>query len=107
MAKAKTFQRICLPQEYLVPWSNSYIFFWREFQNRGTWVAIFDSEDRGFFGCEGTLENAACGLFDGEALDDWPLLCPFKVPLAVWFKLVPLDCDGFMIDLRVLGDEVM
>ena len=33
---------------------------------------------------------------------------PFqKVPLVVCFKLVPLDCDGFMTDLRVLGDEVM
>ena len=107
MAKAKTFQRICFPQKYLVPWSNSYLFFWREFRNRGTWVAIFDSEDHGLFGCGRTLEDAARGLFDGEALDDWPLPCLFKVPLAVCFKLVPLDCDGFITDLKVLGDEVM
>ena len=46
-------------------------------------MATFDAKNRGLLGCGGTLEDAARGLFDGEALDDclWP--CPFKVPLVV------------------------
>ena len=66
-----------------------------------------DAEDRGLLGYGGTLEDAARGLFVGEALDDCPLLCAFMVPLAVCLILVLLDCEGFMIDLSVLGDEMM
>ena len=58
-------------------------------------------------GFRGTLEDAACGLFDGEALDDCPLPCPFKVTLAVCLILVLLGYEGFMTDLSVLGDEMM
>ena len=58
-------------------------------------------------GCGGTLEDATRGLFDGKALDDFPLPCPFKVTLAVCLILVFFDCEGFMIDLSVLGDEMM
>ena len=58
-------------------------------------------------GCGETLEDAARGLFDGEALDDCPLPCPFIVPLAVCLILVLLGCEGFMTDLSVLGDGMM
>ena len=58
-------------------------------------------------GCGGTLEDAACGLFDGEALDDFPLPCPFKVPLAVCLIFVLFGYEEFMIDLSVLSDEMM
>ena len=107
MVKAKTFHNIYLPQEYLVPWSISYLFFWREFQNWETWVATFDAEDCGLLGCGGTLEDVAPGLFDGEALDDCPLLCTFMVPLDMCLILLLLGCEGFMTDLSVLGDEMM
>ena len=70
-------------------------------------MATFDAEDRGLLGCGGTLEDAAHGLFDGEALDDCPLPCPFKVPLAVCLIFVLLGCEGFMTDLSILGDEMM
>ena len=70
-------------------------------------MATFDDEDRGLLGCRETLEDAARGLFEGEALDDYPLLCAFMVPLAVCLILVLLDCEGFMTDLSVLGDEMM
>ena len=63
--------------------------------------------DHGFLGCGGTFEDASRGLFDGEDLDDCPLVCSFKVPTAVCLMLVPLDCEGFMTDLSVLGDEMM
>ena len=53
------------------------------------------------------LDDASCGLFDGEDLDDCPLECPFKVPTIVCLMLVPLGCEGFMTDLSVLGDEMM
>ena len=53
------------------------------------------------------LEDASRGLFDGKDLDDCPLVCPFKVPLAVCLMLVLLGCEGFMTDLSVLGDEIM
>ena len=58
-------------------------------------------------GYGGTLEDAARGLFDGEALDDYPLPCPFKVPFAVCLILVLLGCEGFMTDLSVLGNKMM
>ena len=58
-------------------------------------------------GCGGTLEDASRGLFDGEDQDDCPLLCPFMVPIAVCLMLVLLGCEGLMIDLSVLGDEMM
>ena len=58
-------------------------------------------------GCGGTLEDTARGLFEGEALDDCPLLYAFMVPLAVCLILVFLGCEGFMIDLNVLVDEMM
>ena len=58
-------------------------------------------------GYRGTLEDAARGLFDGEALDDCLLPCPFKVTLAVCLILLLLGCEGFMTDLSVLGDEMM
>ena len=58
-------------------------------------------------GCGGTLEDVARGLFDGEALDDFLLLCAFMVPLVVCLILVLLGCEGFMTDLSVLGNEMM
>ena len=61
----------------------------------------------GLLGCGGTLEDASHGFFDGVDLNDCPLECPFKVPIAVCLMLVPLGCEGFMIDLSVLGDEMM
>ena len=70
-------------------------------------MATFDAEDRGLLGCERTLEDAARGLFDGEALDDCPLLYTFMVPLVVCLILVLLGCEGFMTDLSVWGDEMM
>ena len=66
-----------------------------------------DTEDRGFLGCGGTLEDAARGLFDGKALDDCPLLCTFMVPLAMCLILMLLGCEGFMTNLSVLSDEMM
>ena len=53
------------------------------------------------------LEDASRGLLDGEDLDDCPLVCPFKVPLAVCLMLVLLGCEGFMTDMSVLDDEMM
>ena len=53
------------------------------------------------------LGDASHFLFDGEDLEDCPLLCPFIVPMAMCLMLVPLDCGGFMTDLSVLGDEMM
>ena len=53
------------------------------------------------------LEDASRGLFDGEDLDDCPLECLFKVLTTVCLMLVPLDCEGFMTDLSVLGDKMM
>ena len=70
-------------------------------------MATFDAVDQGLLGYGGTLEDASRGLFDGEDLDDFPLVCPFKVPLAVCLMLVLLGCEQFMIDLSVLGDEMM
>ena len=61
--------------------------------------------NRGLLGCGGTLEDASRGLFDGEDLDDYPLDCPFKVPIAVCLMLVPLGCEEFMTDLSFLGDK--
>ena len=58
-------------------------------------------------GCEGTLEDAARGLFDGEALDDCPLPCALMVPLTVCLILVLLGCEGFMTVLSILGDKMM
>ena len=70
-------------------------------------MATFDTEDRGLLGCGGKLEDAARGLFDGEALDDCLLPCPFKVPLVVCLIFELLGCEGFMADLSVLGNEMM
>ena len=70
-------------------------------------MATFNVEDRGLLGCGGTLEDAARGLFDGEALDDCPLPYLFKVTFVVCLILVLLGCEGFMTDLSVLGDEMM
>ena len=70
-------------------------------------MATFDVEDHGLLGYGGTLEDAVRGLFDGEALDDCPLLCAFMVTLVVCLILVLLGCEGFMTDLSVLGDEMM
>ena len=70
-------------------------------------MATFDTKDRGLLGCGGTLEDAARGLFDGEALDDCPLPYLFKVTLVVCLILVPLGVEGFMTDLSILGDEMM
>ena len=70
-------------------------------------MATFDVVDRGLLGYGGTLEDASYCLFDGEDLEDCPLLCPFMVPIAVCLMLVPLDCGGFMTDSSVLGDEMM
>ena len=42
-----------------------------------------------------------------KALDDYPLLCAFTVPLAVCLILVFLGYEGFMIDLSDLSDEMM
>ena len=70
-------------------------------------MATFDAKDHGLLGCEGTLEDATRGLFDGEALDDCPLPCPFKVTLVVCLILVLLGCEGFITDLSVLDDEMM
>ena len=70
-------------------------------------MATFDVEDHGLLGCGGTLEDATRCLFDGEALDDCPLLCAFMVPLVVCLILVLLGCEGFMTDLSVLGDKMM
>ena len=53
------------------------------------------------------LGDASRCRFDGEDMKDFPLLCPFIVPMAVCLMLVPLDCGGFMIDSSVLGDEMM
>ena len=58
-------------------------------------------------GCGRTLEDAARGLFDDEALDNCPLPYPFKVTLVVCLILVLLGYEGFMTDLSVLGDEMM
>ena len=66
-------------------------------------MATFDVEDRALLGCEGTLEDAARGLFDGEVLDDCLLLCVFMIPLAVCLILVLLGCEGFMTDFSVFG----
>ena len=70
-------------------------------------MATFDDVDRGRLGYGGTLEDASRCLFDGEDLKDCPLPCPFMVPLAVCLILVLLGYEGFMIDLSVLGDEMM
>ena len=70
-------------------------------------MTIFDTKDRGLLGCGGTLEDAPYGLFDGEALDDCPLPYLFKVTFVVCLILVLLGCEGFMIDLSVLGDKMM
>ena len=70
-------------------------------------MATLDAVDRGRVGCGGTLGDASRCHFDGEDLEDCPLLCPFIVPMAVCLMLVLLDCGGFMIDLSVLGDEMM
>ena len=70
-------------------------------------MATFDAVDRGLLGCGGTLEDASCCLFEGEDLEDCPLLCPFMVPMAVCLMLVLLGCGGFMIDSSVLGNEMM
>ena len=67
-------------------------------------MATFDAEDRGLLE---TLEDAARGLFDGEALDDCLLLYVFMVPLDVCLILVLLGCERFMTDLSILGDEMM
>ena len=69
-------------------------------------MAIFDVVDRGLLGYGGMLEVASRCLFDGEDLEDCPLLCPFMVPIAVCLMLVPLDCRGFMTDSSVLGNEM-
>ena len=66
-------------------------------------MATFDAKDCGLLGCGGTLEDAARGLFDGEALNDCALLCAFMVPLAVCLILVLLGCEGFMTDFSVFG----
>ena len=58
-------------------------------------------------GCGGALGDAARGLFDGKALDDCPLPCLFRGPIAVCLIFVLLGCEGFMIDLSVLGDKMM
>ena len=68
-------------------------------------MASFDAVDRGLLGCGGTLEDLLRGLFNGEDLDDCPLVCLFKVPLVVCLMLVLLGCEGFMTDLSVLGNE--
>ena len=70
-------------------------------------MATLDAVDCGRLGCGGTLEDASCCLFDGEDLEDCPLLCPFIVPMTVCLMLVPLDDGGFMIDSSVLGNEKM
>ena len=70
-------------------------------------MAIFEAVDCGRLGCGRTLEDASRCLFDGEDLEDCPLLCPFIVLIAVCLMLVPLDCGGFMIDSGVLGNEMM
>ena len=70
-------------------------------------MATLDAVDRGRLGCGGTLEDALRCLFDGEDLEDFPLLCPFIIPMAVCLMLVPLDYGGFMTGSSVLGDEMM
>ena len=70
-------------------------------------MATLDAVDRDRLGCGGTLGDASRCRFDGEDLEDCPLLCPFIFSIAVCLMLVPLDCEGFMIDLSVLGDEMM
>ena len=70
-------------------------------------MATLDAVDRDRLGCRGTLEDASHCLFDGEDLEDCPLLYPFIVPMAVCLMLVPLDCGEFMTDSSVLGDEMM
>ena len=70
-------------------------------------MATLDAVDRGRLDCGGTLGDASRCRFDGEDLEDCPLLCPFIVPMAVCLMLVPLDGGRFMIDSSVLGDEKM
>ena len=70
-------------------------------------MATFDTVDRGRLGCGRILEDASRFLFDGEDLEDCPLLCPFMVPIAVCLMFVLLDYGGFMIDSSVSGDEMM
>ena len=55
----------------------------------------------------GTLDDPVLGRFERESCEDWPLLFSFKDHVVVDFNLVPLDCDGFMIDFKFLMNEMM
>ena len=70
-------------------------------------MATLDAVDRSRLGCGGTFGDASRCRFDGEDLEDYPLLCPFIVPMEVCLMLVPLDCGGFITDTSILGDEMM
>ena len=103
----KKSHKICLPQEYLVPWSKSYLDFWRLSQNLRTYGGTLDEVERGCLDGGGTLEDPALGLLVGESCDDWPLPFSFKDRTAVDFNLVLFYCDGFMTEYGFLMKDMM
>ena len=54
-----------------------------------------------------TLDEPVLGRFVGESCKDWPLPFSFNNRVAMDFNLMPLDCDGFMIDFGFMMNEMM
>ena len=63
--------------------------------------------ERGRLDDDGTLDDPVLGHFTGKSCEDWPLPFSFKDRAVVDFNLIPLDCDGFMIDFGFLMNEMM